>query len=84
LFIDNPPWLYSLVDQVFYGRVQRIELSPTISIKNSPANKPETPFLIELVPIACQQILEESCISDKDDSKNNEMDSGHKTPLEAE
>jgi hypothetical protein len=73
-----------LVDKVFFGRVPRIELSPKISVRASPARQPQAPGSIELKPFAITLSLEESFIPDENDSQKNKMDSGHKTPLEAE
>jgi hypothetical protein len=81
LLIKNPPWLYSVVDKVFYGKVQRIELSPDISIRNSPARQSIAADPFELVPCAFTLDLEEMYNPDRNDSQNNEMDSGHKIPL---
>jgi hypothetical protein len=73
-----------LVDKVFWGRVPRIELKPTISIRSPTAKKPQALVCIQLKPLADTLSLEESFIADKNDYQNNKMDSGQKTPLEAE
>jgi hypothetical protein len=75
---------YSLVDKVFWGRVPRIELKPTISIRSPTAKKPQALVPILPKPFTDTPSLEESFIPDKNDSQNNKMDSGHKTPLESE
>jgi hypothetical protein len=84
MLINNPPWLYSVVDKVFFGRVPRIELSPTISIRASPARNPKHPVAIELKPCAGMPDLQEMGISDGNDSQNSKKVSGSKTPLEVE
>jgi hypothetical protein len=83
LLIKNPPLLYSLVDKVLFGLIPQINLSPDISITNSPEKKPQALVAIELKPFAMTPSLEKSFIPDENDSQNNNMDSGHKTPLEA-
>jgi hypothetical protein len=83
LLIKNPPWLYSLFDKVFFGREPQIEQSPNISIRASPAKVQKSAGSIELMQCAVMPDLQESCIPDGNDSQNNEMDSGHKTPLYA-
>jgi hypothetical protein len=73
-----------MVDKVLFGHVPQINLSPNISIRNTPARQPQALVAIEMKPFAITPSLEDSFIQDENGSQNNKMDSGQKTLQEAE
>jgi hypothetical protein len=84
LLIKNPPWLFSLVDKLFFGHFPQIDLTPKISIRASPTKEQKTPDPIDLTQSAGTSDLQESCITDRNDYQNSKMDSGQKLKQDPE